>query len=148
MFKTFIFLFLNLFSIILYSQDDCLYTDERWQDIKKYAIRNEKIIFLDFYAPWCVPCKKMDANTYPDPEVKQITCNDAVVSFKVNMGYANGNNKHPDAEYLSSKYNIQAYPTMIFLMPDGTELFRTTGYKSPEDFIEWFQEQLKEILEE
>ena len=31
-----------------------------------------KLIFVDLYADWCVPCRIMDANTYSDPTVASL----------------------------------------------------------------------------
>ena len=33
---------------------------------------SKKLIFVDLYADWCVPCRIMDANTYSDPTVASL----------------------------------------------------------------------------
>jgi thiol:disulfide interchange protein len=142
----FVGLIFSLLAANVASAQDCLNTDVRWSRIKQYATQNRKIIFLDFYAPWCTPCKKLDKYTYPDESVKEITCHEDVVCLKVNLGDKEGNEMHPDADYLRRKYNVTSFPTMIFLMPDGEELFRTTGFKYPQEFRDWFIDELTNAI--
>lgn len=46
----------------------------RWQhdldQAKAAAMAEGKPLFLDFYADWCIPCKRMDAEVFSDPEVQ------------------------------------------------------------------------------
>ena len=46
-----------------------------WMDLKtalEKAKQNPKLIFVDLYADWCVPCRIMDANVYTDPTVASL----------------------------------------------------------------------------
>ena len=36
------------------------------------AKQNPKLIFVDLYADWCVPCRIMEANVYSDPTVASV----------------------------------------------------------------------------
>lgn len=143
--RTIITLFLTFTTGQIYAQD-CLHTNLRWRTAIYNAREEGKVIFLDFYAPWCVPCKKMDIYTYPDEDVQSIICHEDVLSLKINMGDNNGRGAHPDAVYLQRKYNVVAYPTMIFTDQNGNEIFRTTGFKQPDAFIEWFTEELEQLM--
>ena len=39
---------------------------------------------------------------------------------------------------LAKRYKVDAYPTVLFLKPDGTEVDRLIGYRDPAKFIEEF----------
>ncbi len=39
--------------------------DLSWEQILAKAAKENKFVFVDCYATWCVPCKTMDNNVYP-----------------------------------------------------------------------------------
>lgn len=44
-----------------------------WNEaIDAYTNKQAKKLFIDVYTDWCGWCKKMDASTFQDPEIKQI----------------------------------------------------------------------------
>src|SRR5688572_20461077 len=53
-----------------------------WEGIKAKANRDGKYIFVDAYASWCVPCKKMDKEIYSLQNIGGFF-NDQFVSVKV-----------------------------------------------------------------
>jgi thiol-disulfide isomerase/thioredoxin len=69
-----------------------------------------KMIFVDGYAPWCIPCKKMDY-VFHDAEVSRYL-SDNFINVKINMDSALGK------EY-SSKYGVVFLPTFLFLDTNG-----------------------------
>ena len=48
------------------------------------AKNSKKLIFVDLYADWCIPCRIMDANTYSDPTVASIL-NTRFISTKLDV---------------------------------------------------------------
>ena len=43
-----------------------------WMDYStalEKAKKNPRLIFVDLYADWCIPCRVMDASVYSDPSV-------------------------------------------------------------------------------
>ncbi|MFO7989350.1 MAG: thioredoxin [Thermodesulfobacteriota bacterium] len=65
------------------------------------VLKSEKPIMVDFWAPWCGPCKAIA----PTIEALEKTYGDQMTFAKINV----------DENPLSpSKYGVQAIPTLIF----------------------------------
>ena len=90
------------------------------------AKTEKKAIFLDFYTSWCMPCRMMDESVFSDWDVAEYMAEN-VVSLKVNAEKGRGID-------LKNKFGIGAYPTFVFLGPDGTEISRKEGTSSIADF--------------
>lgn len=78
------------------------------------AVSQDKPLFVDFYATWCVPCKKMAKTVFVDPKVGEYF-NKHFINYKMD---AEAEENKPWAE----KYKVQAFPTLGFLKPDGTPI--------------------------
>ncbi|MEA1969623.1 MAG: thioredoxin [Thermodesulfobacteriota bacterium] len=77
------------------------------------VINSEKPVMVDFWAPWCGPCKAIG----PIVQDLEKTYGDKIKFVKVNV----------DEEPVSpSKYSIQAIPTIIFFK-DGTVADQVVG---------------------
>ena len=99
-----------------------------WQEILNKAKTEKKLVFLDAYASWCGPCKKLSNFTFPDPAVGSFF-NQHFVNAKIDMEKGEG-------VELSEKYKVAAFPTLIFVDSNGVEVHRAMGYLSPEQLIE------------
>ena len=83
------------------------------------ASEKNKLVFVDFYTTWCLPCKLMDEDVFPDKGISELF-NDNFVSYKVDAEKANGPN-------LALLYQVNVYPTLLFLDKDGKVLVRKEG---------------------
>ncbi|MFO7749872.1 MAG: thioredoxin [Desulfobacteraceae bacterium] len=93
------------------------------------VINSEKPVLVDFWAPWCGPCKAIG----PIVEDLEKTYGDKMVFAKINV----------DEEPVSpSKYGIQAIPTII-LFKDGKVAEQVVGMVG-KDKIE---ESIKTVIE-
>jgi thiol-disulfide isomerase/thioredoxin len=111
-----------------------------WEQIKSKAKLENKYIFVDCYATWCVPCKKMDKFVYPLNMVGD-TMNDRFVSVKVQMDStkrdeANIKLLYPLARKLEQDYDISALPTYLFFSPDGKIVHKAIGEQDVRKFID------------
>ena len=99
----------------------------------KKAAQTGKIVLVDFYTTWCAPCRLLDKRTWTDAEVIKVL-REKTVALRM------------DAEKeteLAKRYAIEAYPTVLLLKPDGTELDRLVGYRDPKTFLADFDAALK-----
>lgn len=88
-----------------------------------------KIVFIDFYTTWCEPCKRLDRETWTDAKVGKLV--DArAVALKLDA--------EKEGRAAAKHYTVTAYPTLLLLKPDGTELDRIIGYRDAAKFIAEF----------
>jgi thiol-disulfide isomerase/thioredoxin len=99
------------------------------------AEKEGKLIFMDAFTVWCGPCKRMAANTFPDPTVGSFF-NANFINMKVDMEKDEG----PD---LSIKYEVNAYPTLLFIDKTGKLVHKGTGARPPDGLIDLGRDALK-----
>jgi thioredoxin-related protein len=110
-----------------------------WKDILNKAKKEGKYVFIDCFATWCGPCKKMDNEVYTDKKVAEFF-NKNFVSVKIQMDKTKGDNENVRKWYfmaadVSKQYGIPFYPTYLFFSPSGKLVFRDGGYKNSSSFI-------------
>ena len=98
-----------------------------WAEALQAAKEENKLIFVDVYTDWCPPCKKMDKEVLPLPEVGE-RYNEMFINFKLDAEKGEG----PD---LAEQYEVRAYPTYLYLDSEGNPLHRAVGYFSPSAFL-------------
>ena len=84
-----------------------------------------KIVLVDFYTTWCGPCKMLDKNTWTDADVIKLL-EDKTVALRLDTEKETS---------LAKRYKIEAYPSVLLIKPDGTELDRLVGYRDAKAFI-------------
>lgn len=83
------------------------------------ASARDKLVFLDLYTDWCLPCKLMEQDVYSDQKIGDYL-SDNFVCYKVNAEKANG----PDLAFL---FEVKAYPTLLWLNEKGRVVQRHEG---------------------
>jgi len=90
-------------------------------------LRGNKIAVIDFWAPWCSPCRALE------PILKEVEKEMGNVSFgKVNVD---------ENMELAQYYGIRSIPTLIIFV-NGKERDRIIGYVAKEDIVERIREAL------
>ena len=87
-----------------------------------------KELFMDFYTTWCAPCKVM-AKKYFVLESIGSVYNKKFVCLKVDGEKGEGIE-------LVKKYDVKAYPTLVYAKANGALILKTEGLKTDADLIE------------
>ena len=99
-----------------------------WEDAKKLAKKEGKLLFVDGYATWCGPCKRMSSQLFPLESVGDFF-NKKFVNVKIDMERGEG-------LAFRKSYPISAFPTLYFIAPDGELIQSSKGApRSPEALI-------------
>ena len=98
------------------------------------AKKENKLIFLDVYTDWCMPCKTMDKEVFSDKKLGKFF-NEHFISYKANAEKGIG----ADA---ASMYDVLGFPTLLFLNQKGTLLIKKTGIAYNREMYELADEAL------
>src|SRR5262249_40517361 len=90
-----------------------------FKDACTEAAKSKRVVMVDFYTTWCLPCRKLDQTTWKDKAVLA-WLKDHCVCLKVDA---------EKEEELAKRHKIASFPTILLLKPDGSELDRLVGYR-------------------
>ena len=86
-------------------------------------------VVIDFYADWCIPCKELDAMTFSDPKVIELSKD--FETYKADMTKS----LSPEVENLRDRFKIVGVPTVLILNSKGEEIERITGFVNAKSSI-------------
>ncbi|MFN0066879.1 MAG: thioredoxin family protein [Limisphaerales bacterium] len=96
-----------------------------------------RMVMLEFTgSDWCPPCKKMAAEVFPSAEFKAFAGKNLVpvkLDFPQRTKLPAAQQQANDA--LAKKYGVNAFPTLIFLRPDGSKAGELVGYTDTKSLI-------------
>lgn len=92
-------------------------------NFEKHIKRNDVPVVVDFWAPWCGPCKMMA------PAFEQAS---AELSPQVRLAKLNTE----DEQSIGAQLNIRSIPTMV-IFKNGKELARQAGAMSAAEIKSW-----------
>jgi thiol-disulfide isomerase/thioredoxin len=99
-----------------------------WAEAQAKAKAEGKLIFADAFASWCGPCKRMAAETFPDPGVGAF--------FNANFVCVKYDMEKPENAEFATAFPVRSYPTLLFIDGDGKLVKKEVGARSPDALVE------------
>ena len=106
-----------------------------WQQALDLAKKENKVVFLDIYATWCGPCKQLKKYTFAEK-----SAGDFFNANFVNMAL---DGEQEEGAVLAQKFGIEAYPTLMFVTPEGELITKSPGFRTAPDLINLGQQILE-----
>lgn len=97
-------------------------------EVLSQAKEEGKMVFVDCYTTWCVPCKRLATQVFPQKEAGDFF-NPRFVSLKLDMEKGEG----PE---LGKKWDVGAYPTLVFMNSDGEVQFQLVGARDSKHLVD------------
>ena len=134
------FLFSTLFALITVvslSAQGIDFFHGTWEEALAEAEKQEKLIFVDAYAVWCGPCKRMAKDVFTQEKVGEFY-NKNFINMKLDMEKA-------ESTSFRKKHSVSAYPTLFYIDYTGELVMKVKGAKQADDFIKLGKQALRKI---
>jgi thioredoxin-related protein len=104
------------------------------KEAQSIAQKENKLIFIDLYATWCGPCKYLTKSVFVDEDLGEFF-NENFISLKLDGEKADGRS-------LMNKFDLNAYPTLLFINHKGELIKKQVGASGPESIKQLGQDVL------
>ena len=130
-------LLLCMATVMAHAQTDegIKFFDGTYEEALVKAKAENKLLFLDCYADWCGPCFKMAKEIFTLKEVGEYF-NAHFISLKCNM------EKNEAGKALRKRFDVQSYPTLLFVSPEGFVTGRRRGFTGTDSLLAFARKAL------
>lgn len=116
------------------AQEEIRFSDGSLNAILSIAKDHNKNVFIDTYADWCIPCKRMEKK-FKNKDVA-LFFNEHFINYRVNM-------QNPiKANQLRKRYDIVFLPTMLIVDPNGVVKYQVDRELSTSELLNMGQKAL------
>jgi thioredoxin-related protein len=124
----------------------------QWMKFEEAIAANEqnpKMILVDVYTDWCGWCKKMDKETFTDPQV--------IAHFQKNFYAVKLNAEDTKRKFsfmgrtfteaeMAASMRVNSYPNFVVIEPGLQNIAQLPGYRGPEDFLAGLSELVQKAF--
>ena len=103
---------------------------------KARAKKEKKLLFVDFSAPWCPACLRLETEVFGKKNFQENTKN--LIKVTLNRDLDNNKNSY-------DHYKVTVIPTMIIMNSEGTELFRIIDFRETKDLVSDIKKSVKNL---
>lgn len=111
-----------------------------WEEALQKAKSEGKLLFVDVWATWCGPCKRLATEVFTDKEVASFF-NTHFVCYKLLIDEKDDALREKN-QNLARTYNAMALPTLLWINAEGKAEHFSTGYKPAEEILKEAQKAL------
>ena len=126
--KLFLVLSIALFSIGSVMAQGIEFFHGTWAEALEKSKEEGKPIFVDAYAVWCGPCKRMAKEVFTKKEVGDFY-NANFINMKIDM------EKEENLAF-RQKYPVSAFPTLFYIKNDGEVIKKIKGAQKVKGFLQ------------
>ena len=124
--KKILFTLLLVLGISAAADAQVRFLDSSTDAVRKEAIAQDKLVFIDLYATWCGPCKAMERDVFSKKEVGDFM-DEYFVAAKYDID-------KPTGKDLAGKHGVRSIPTYLVFNTKGDLLGKITGSMPAEEF--------------
>jgi thiol-disulfide isomerase/thioredoxin len=97
-------------------------------EAKAKAAKANKLLFVDVYATWCGPCKRLDSQVFNQEKVASVL-NQKFVALKID-----GDDQKRVMDVVA--LDVEAYPSLFIINPKTDEITKFQGFIDADDLLE------------
>ena len=102
------------------------FTSGTFDEALARARSEKRLLLVDVYTDWCGWCKKMDREVFADARVAEASR--GLVAVRVNS--------EKGGENVARRYDVQGYPTILFVDGSGNIVKRIDGYVDAAEMLQ------------
>ncbi|WP_194775568.1 thioredoxin family protein [Pararhodonellum marinum] len=110
-----------------------------FEEAAELNAENPKTILVDVYTDWCGWCKKMDKNTFTDPDVVSFV-NEHFYAVKMNAENNQRKFKFKGREYteatMARTMRVSSYPNFVIMDSKMENITQLPGYREAAPFLD------------
>ncbi len=108
-------------------------------EARSVAKKENKILFVDFWADWCTACEEMERKLFVTDEFITFAVANNIIPVRIDYS-----NPTDELDKLAREYNIRGLPTVVLTKADGELIHTLTGFYSKEYTMRELKSALKD----